>query len=84
MIRLLMPWPTVKRVMALGEIGHNSTTNEIKAGDGVHDWDSLPSMKSSGTQGVPFLMTAPPGLDVVLIETLLYSSAMDVIVLEAA
>lgn len=54
-----LEWDTNNPVLALGEIGFDTTNNTIKIGDGEKTWSELPAI--SGPQG-PTGPTGPQGL----------------------
>lgn len=38
-------WLAVNPILAIGEIGYETTTNRAKFGDGVSKWSDLPYLK---------------------------------------
>lgn len=50
-------WTNSNPILAVGEVGLNTTTKAIKVGDGTSTWSAL-SYWISGSNGVPFAMAA--------------------------
>jgi hypothetical protein len=52
-------WSSVNPVLAAGEVGYDSTNNQIKIGNGSALWNSLPYASGAGGASVNISQTAP-------------------------